>query len=146
MCFATRYIKNATQGIDLSLSLNVKITCVNCECVCIIEEKEEKSLHKRKGKGKGKRERGNRRSVYYTIAYQFCRAEEIRGPVISFPDSTLKEEKRSGVLSSFAGKGGEKEGERNQLNKASYFSIINFRSYLLYVASSMLSSQNLMEN
>ena len=46
------------------------------------------------------------------IAYQFCRAEEIRGPII---DSALEEGRRSGVLSSFAGnsKGGrvgEKEG------------------------------------
>ena len=56
--------------------------------------------------------------MYYTIAYQFCRAEEIRGPVISFPDSTLEEEKRSGVLSFFVGKEGEKEGERNQIKLA----------------------------
>ena len=43
------------------------------------------------------------------IAYQFCRAEEIRGPII---DSALEEGRRSGVLSSFAGnsKGGRVEG------------------------------------
>ena len=48
------------------------------------------------------------------IVYQFCRAEEIRGPIID-SRSALEEEGRSGVLSSFAGnsKGGrvgEKEG------------------------------------
>ena len=49
----------------------------------------------------------------HTIAYQFCRAEEIRGPIIN---SALEEGRRSDVLSSFAGKTGvgEKEGERNQ--------------------------------
>ena len=58
--------------------------------------------------------------------------EEIRGPVISFPDSALREGKMSGVLQVLLnylqerGGGGEKEGERNK-NKASYFSIINFR-------------------
>lgn len=83
--------------------------------------------------------------MYYTIAYQFCRAEEIRGPVISFPDSTLEEEKRSGVLFLLCGEGGRERG-REKSNKASDFSVINFRSYLLYVASSILSSQNLMEN
>ena len=52
------------------------------------------------------------------IAYQFCRAEEIRGPII---DSALEEGRRSGVLSSFAGnsKGGrvgEKEEKKVDVN------------------------------
>ena len=67
-----------------------------------------KKPNKRKGKGK-EREKVEIKGMC-TITYQFCMAEEIRGPVISFPDSTLKEGKRSCIHSSFAGKrgGGEK--------------------------------------
>ena len=78
-------------------------------------------------------------------------AEEIRGPVISFPEETLEEGKRSGVATFFlCGEGGRERGrvERNKIKVASYFGVIKFRSYLLYVASSsyILSSQSLMEN
>ena len=75
--------------------------------------KEEESEGKER---KGKVHEGTCTS--YTTAYQFFRVEEIRGPVISFPDSALEEGKRSGILSSFAEKGGEKEGERNQIKLA----------------------------
>ena len=80
--------------------------------MCIIEEKAEQ----KKGKGKGKRERGNQRNVDHTIAYQCCMVEEIRWLVISFPDSALEKGKGL-VYYSFAGKGEEKEGDRENKNK-----------------------------
>ena len=38
---------------------------------------------------------------YYTIAYQFCRAKEIRGLVFSFTYSALEEGKWSGINNSY---------------------------------------------
>ena len=57
----------------------------------------------------------------HTIAYQFCRAEKIRGQII---DSALEEGRRSNVLSSFAGKGGgvgRERGREKSIKLASYF-------------------------
>ena len=51
---------------------------------------------------------------YNTIAYQFCRAEEIRESVILFPESALEEGKRSGVLSSLVGNGRGEKAEGDQ--------------------------------
>ena len=86
-------------------------------------------MHNRRERGKKEREKGETEGV--CTAYQFCRAEEIlRGPVILFPDSTLEEGERSGV-------GGRERGREKSNIKAIATSA--------YVASSILSSQNVME-
>ena len=54
--------------------------------------------------------------MYYTIAYQFSRAEEIRGPVISFPDLTLEEGKRSIMHTHSQLKGSEAKWANPELN------------------------------
>ena len=87
-------------------------------------------MHNRRERGKkGKRERGNQRSVY---CLPICRAEEVRGPVISFPDSTLEEGKGLVYLPPLWRREERKrEIDRNQIKL--------YIATAAYVASSILS-------
>ena len=97
------------------------------------------------GKGVGKERKGKPKEHVSYNCLPILQGRRDKGASNLVPRFNSQGRKKVWCTFLLCGEGGRERG-REKSNKASYFSVINFRSYLLYVASSILSSQSLMEN